>query len=201
MTKRKTEPLIIVISAPSGSGKTTLVGELLKLMPGVARSISYTTRAPREGEENGEDYIFVSDTEFKDMKNRGDFLECEENFGHKNGTSKKQIKETIGKGFDVILSIDVKGARTVKKEFPESISIFVMPPSPQELEARLRGRKTDGEKQVEIRLKEATQELAAADEYDFLLVNKEVGSAVEELKQVIEQEKENRKNISEEAVG
>jgi guanylate kinase len=201
MTEKKKEPLIIVLSAPSGSGKTTLVSELLKVMPGVARSISYATREPREGEKDGEDYIFVSDEEFERMRERGEFLECEENFGHKYGTSKKQIKEILEKGLNVILSIDVKGARTVKAEFPQSISIFVMPPSPQELEARLRGRKTDGESQVEMRLKESKQELAAADEYDFLLINKDIGAAVAELKQVIETEIDNRRNISEKAEG
>lgn len=199
MTENKKEPLIIVLSAPSGSGKTTLVRELIRRMEGVDRSISYTTREPRQGEKDGEDYIFVTEEEFQSIKERGDFLEQEENFGHKYGTSKKQIKEKLEKGSDVVLSIDVKGARTVKKEFPQSISIFVMPPSMKELEARLRGRNTDREQQVELRLQESRQELAAADEYDFLLVNNKLDQAVRELMQVIEEERKNRKNIIQKA--
>jgi guanylate kinase len=199
MTHKKKEPLIIVLSAPSGSGKTTLVRELIRQMEGVERSVSYTTRQPRQGEKDGEDYIFIPEEEFERLKDRGDFLEHEENFGHKYGTSKKQIKDILEKGSDVVLSIDVKGARTVKKEFPQSISVFVMPPSMEELEARLRGRNTDREQQVELRLRESRQEVAAADEYDFLLVNNKLDQAVRELMQVIEEERKNRKKISQEA--
>lgn len=199
MTIRSQDPIIIVLSAPSGSGKTTIVEKLIKDMGGIARSVSYTTRPPRPGEENGKDYIFVSEQEFSQMKDNGEFLEWEENFGNYYGTLRKQIEDMLASGKDVIMSIDVKGARTAKKEYPESISVFIMPPSIQELENRLRKRKTDAENQVSIRLRESKQEFAASDEYDFLVVNNKLEEAVAELRQVIEKERENRKKINKKA--
>jgi guanylate kinase len=199
MTKRNEDPIVIVLSAPSGSGKTTIVSRLMKSLEGITRSVSYTTRVPREGEKDGEDYIFVSDEEFNKMKENGEFLEWEENFGNSYGTSRRQIEELLASGLDVIMSIDVKGARTAKKEFPESISVFVMPPSIQELETRLRRRKTDEETQVAIRLRESKKEVAASDEYDFLVVNNKLEDAVEEVKQVIEKERDNRRRINKKA--
>jgi guanylate kinase len=199
MAKKGREPIIVVLSAPSGSGKTSIVAGLLNEMDSIARSVSYTTRSPREGEKDGEDYIFVSKEEFESMRDSGEFLECEENFGNYYGTSRRQIEQMLDKGLDVIMSIDVKGARTAKKEYPESISVFIMPPSIQELENRLRRRKTDEEIQVELRLRESKQELAASDEYDFLVVNNKLDEAVAELKQVIERERENRDRINKKA--
>jgi len=199
MTAVRREPLIIVLSAPSGSGKTTIVARLIDSLMHITRSISYTTREPREGEKAGVDYVFVSREEFDGMKNNGEFLEWEENFGNYYGTGRKQVEDMLASGLDVIMSIDVKGARTAKKEYPESISVFVMPPSLEELENRLRRRKTDAESQVAIRLRESKQEVAASDEYDFLVVNNKLDEAVEEVKQVIEKERENRKKINKKA--
>ena len=199
MTAARREPLIIVLSAPSGSGKTTIVARLIDSLTDITRSISYTTREPREGEKAGVDYVFVSREEFDGMKDNGEFLEWEENFGNYYGTGRKQVEDMLASGLDVIMSIDVKGARTAKKEYPESISVFVMPPSLGELENRLRRRKTDAESQVAIRLRESKQEVAASDEYDFLVVNNKLDEAVEEVKQVIEKERENRKKINKKA--
>ena len=199
MTAARREPLIIVLSAPSGSGKTTIVARLIDSLMHITRSISYTTREPREGEKAGVDYVFVSKEEFDRMKDNGEFLEWEENFGNYYGTGRKQVEDMLASGLDVIMSIDVKGARTAKKEYPESISVFVMPPSLEELENRLRRRKTDAESQVAIRLRESKQEVAASDEYDFLVVNNKLDEAVEEVKQVIEKERENRKKINKKA--
>ncbi len=199
MTAVRREPLIIVLSAPSGSGKTTIVARLIDSLMHITRSISYTTREPREGEKAGVDYVFVSREEFDGMKDNGEFLEWEENFGNYYGTGRKQVEDMLASGLDVIMSIDVKGARTAKKEYPESISVFVMPPSLEELENRLRRRKTDAESQVAIRLRESKQEVAASDEYDFLVVNNKLDEAVEEVKQVIEKERENRKKINKKA--
>ena len=199
MTNKSRDPIIIVLSAPSGSGKTSIVEALIKRLGGMARSISYTTREPRGEEKNGEDYIFVSPEEFERMKNNGEFLEWEENFGSYYGTSRKQIEDMLNERKDVIMCIDVKGARKAKKEYPESISVFIMPPSIQELENRLRRRKTDEEEQVAIRLRESKQEVAASDEYDFLVINNKLDEAVEELKQVIEKERENRTKINKKA--
>lgn len=190
MQKKKT--LIIVVSAPSGSGKTTIVDSLLGEMTTLVRSKSYTTRAPRALEVNGEDYIFVSKEEFETKIKEGEFLEYEENFGNCYGTSVVQIKEALAKGQDIILSIDVKGARRVKKTFPESISVFIMPPSREVLEERLKQRKTDGKKEVLLRLEEAEREIAARDEYDYLIVNDNLKEAVNELKNIIRAERENR---------
>ncbi|MFC1480014.1 guanylate kinase [Candidatus Omnitrophota bacterium] len=189
---RKKEPLIVIISAPSGSGKTTIVSRLTEKMPEVKRSISYTTRQPREGEKDREDYVFLSPEEFKDKIEKEEFLEWEENFGNYYGTSKGQFRQAVETGADIILSIDVKGARAVKKNFPESISVFIMPPSAEELATRLKGRDTDQDQEISLRLKESQREIAAADEYDYLIVNKDLEEAVEELKAIIKTERKSR---------
>ncbi|RKY42167.1 MAG: guanylate kinase [Candidatus Makaraimicrobium thalassicum] len=190
----KTEPLIIVLSAPSGSGKTTLITRLLENVPRIKRSISYTTRQPREGETDKQDYIFVSREEFRERIENGKFLEWEENFGNYYGTSREQIQEALEEGTDIILSIDVKGARTVKKDFPGSISVFIMPPSVEELATRLKKRNTDQKKQVSLRLKESRAEIASADEYDYLIVNENLEKAAEELRTIVETERDRRKD-------
>jgi len=190
MQKKKT--LIIVVSAPSGSGKTTIVGNLLNEMTAIVRSKSYTTRAPRASETDGKDYIFVSKEEFQIKVKEGEFLEYEENFGNYYGTSAIQVKEALSDGQDIILSIDVKGARRVKKAFPESISVFIMPPSREALEERLKKRKTDEKKEVLLRLEEAEREIAARDEYDYLIINDNLDEAVNELKNIIQAERKNK---------
>ncbi|MFH1305459.1 MAG: guanylate kinase [Candidatus Omnitrophota bacterium] len=184
--------LIIVVSAPSGSGKTTIVSRLLETTPGTRRSVSYTTRPPRKGEADGKDYIFIREEEFKKKREQGELLEWEENFGNCYGTSRQQILDAREKGEDIILNIDVRGARKVKEAFPESISVFVMPPSPEELVARLKRRNTDQEKDVSLRLKEAEREIAAAEEYDYLIVNDDLEKAARELKTIIENERKLR---------
>ena len=191
--KKTKEPLVVIVSAPSGSGKTTLVGRLLETVPGIGRSVSYTTRKPRKDEVGQEDYIFISKEEFKAKIENGFLLEWENNFGNYYGTSIEQVENTLDKGEDIVLSIDVKGARKVKKQYPESISIFIMPPSEKKLEERLRKRNTDDEDEVIRRLKEAKTEMSSSDEYDFLIVNSEIEAAVLELKAIIVQERENYK--------
>ncbi|MDD3088652.1 MAG: guanylate kinase [Candidatus Omnitrophica bacterium] len=187
------EPLIVVLSAPSGSGKTTMVMKVLDKLTDIRRSVSCTTREPREGEAEGDDYIFLAKEEFRDKIDRGEFIEWEENFGNYYGTLRRQVEEAIEEGDDVILSIDVKGARRVKRAFPESVSVFVMPPSREELESRIKKRALDAEEQVKLRLKESEKEIAAADEYDYLIVNDSLDKAVEELVYIISQERQNRK--------
>jgi len=184
--------LIIVVSAPSGSGKTTIVTRVLETLPRIKRSISYTTRPPRSGEKNCEDYIFISTEEFRRKIRNNDFLEWEENFGNYYGTDKSQIIDAREEGSDIILSIDVKGAQKVRDEFPDSISVFVMPPSFGELETRLRRRNTDKASQVDVRLKEAEKEMRRSDDYDYLIVNDDLDRAVEELRAIIEQERSSR---------
>ncbi|MFH1395489.1 MAG: guanylate kinase [Candidatus Omnitrophota bacterium] len=185
--------LVIIVSAPSGSGKTTIVNEVMKKMTAITRSVSCTTRDPRKDEESGEDYIFISRNEFEEKIKNNEFLEYEENFGNYYGTLKTQFMEAESKEIDIILSIDVKGARKVKTLLPESVSIFIMPPSEEILAERLKNRNTDKEKEVLIRLKESKTEINASDEYDYLIVNDNLEKAVEELKNIIETERK-RKN-------
>jgi guanylate kinase len=187
------EPLVIIVSAPSGSGKTTIVNSLLKKVPDITRTISYTTRPPRQDEKDGEDYFFISEEEFRKKIDMGEFIEWEKNFGSYYGTARSQVEEAIAGGRDIILSIDVKGAKTVKKIHPESISVFIMPPSMDELASRLRNRKTDKEKQVSIRLEESSREMNEAGEYDYLVVNDELEKAVNELETIVEAERKIRK--------
>ena len=195
--KSKREPLIIVVSAPSGSGKTTLTELILGKMKGIKRSVSCTTREPRYGEKDRQDYIFISKEEFEDKIENEEFLEWEKNFGNYYGTPLDQFQKAVDDGVDIILSIDVKGGAKIKKAFPESISVFITPPSKEELEERLRNRNTDGEEQVTIRLEESKKEMLAAEEYEYLIVNKDIEKAADELKTIIEDQRKNRKKKKE----
>ena len=187
------EPLIIVISAPSGSGKTTLITRLMEEVPNLRRSISYTTRAPRPDESNNEDYVFIKEEEFKTKIEKDEFLEWEENFGNYYGTSREQFDDAIETKSAIILSIDIKGAKTVKERFPECVGIFIMPPSKEELEARLKKRDTEHKDQMSIRLKEAEKEIEASEEYDYLIINENFEEALKELRSIVETEREKRK--------
>jgi guanylate kinase len=187
------EALVLIVSAPSGGGKTTMINRILEKDAAMKRSVSCTTRAVRPGEKEGTDYIFITEEEFKKKIKNGEFLEWEENFGHYYGTEIEQVKGIVNRGYDVFLSIDVKGARNVKKLLPESVSVFIMPPSVEELKARLRNRNTEGLKELDLRISEAKKELAAADEYDYLIMNKELEAAVKELRDIIKNERDNRK--------
>jgi len=186
------EPALIVVSSPSGGGKTTIVEHILKELPGLKRTVSYTTRQPRKGEQDGEAYNFITEDEFKEKIRHDEFLEWEENFGYYYGTSREQVERIISRGNDVILNIDVKGARNVKKYFPGSISVFIMPPSMEELIARLKNRNTEGDEQFTIRLRESEKEIASSEEYDYLIVNETLEKAVKDLKTIIEKERKNR---------
>ncbi|RUM88612.1 MAG: guanylate kinase, partial [Thermovibrio sp.] len=158
----KLKGLLIVISAPSGTGKTTLVHMLLKEFPDLEFSVSYTTRPPRPGEVDGRDYHFVDRKTFERMIEEGDFLEWAEVYGNLYGTSRTQVLKALNEGKDVILDIDTQGALQVKKNFPEAVLIFILPPSLKELERRLRNRGTDDEETIERRLKTAREEIRRA---------------------------------------
>ncbi|MBF0494798.1 MAG: guanylate kinase [Candidatus Omnitrophica bacterium] len=190
----KHEPLILIISAPSGAGKTTIANKILKDDPDIKQTVSYTTRTPRTGEKNGREYFFISDEDFKKKIENKEFLEWEENFGKYYGTLKKQAEDILAGGKDVLLSIDVKGGKTVKAAYPASVSVFIMPPSVEALETRLTGRNTEKNEEIRRRLKEAEREIKAAEEYDYLLVNEDLDKAVAELKTIIKTERTNRKN-------
>jgi len=192
LSQKNKEPIILIVSSPSGGGKTTIVSRLISMVPGIKRSVSYTTRKPREGEQDGEDYIFVSEESFNDKIAQKELLEWEKNFGYLYGTSEKQVRETLEGGNDVVLSIDVKGARRVKQKFPQSISVFIMPPSVDELTERLRDRNTEKREELDIRLKESSREIEESESYDYLIMNEDLDKAVEELRTIVESERKNR---------
>ena len=189
MLSDKLKGLLIVISAPSGTGKTTLVHMLLKEFPNMEFSVSYTTRKPRPGEVNGKDYFFVDRKTFEKMVEEGDFLEWAEVYGNLYGTSKTQVLKALHEGKDVLLDIDTQGALQVKKNFPEAVLIFILPPSLKELERRLRSRGTDDEETIEKRLKIARKEIERAPLYDYIVINDFLEKAFEQLKSIVTAEK------------
>jgi len=182
----KTTPLVIIISGPSGSGKSTLVQKVLE-MPGTMPSISCTTRGRRATESSGKCYDFVTDAEFEAMIARGEFLEYARVFGrHSYGTPKKWLEESQKSGLDLVLEIDVQGASQVKRQLPESVAIFILPPSREELERRLRSRGTDSGDDIARRLAKARDEIAEFGKYyDFCVVNEDVEKAVREVQAIV----------------
>jgi len=185
----KLKGLLIVISAPSGTGKTTLCHMLLEEFPNMEFSISYTTRKPRPGELNGRDYFFVDRETFERMVEEGDFLEWAEVYGNLYGTSKSQVLKALEEGKDILLDIDTQGALQVKKNFPEAVLIFILPPSLKELERRLKKRGTDDEETIRKRLQTAREEIGKALEYDYIIVNDILEVAFERLRSIITAEK------------
>jgi guanylate kinase len=165
------EPLVLIVSGPSGSGKSTLVEKILEL-PGTMLSVSFTTRPPRKTETDGGWYNFVTEAEFQRMVARGDFLEYAQVFG-KNwyGTPRNSIEEALAQKKDLVLEIDVQGALQVKEKLPGAVAVFVLPPSRQELERRIRARGQDSEDEIARRLVQARQEISNYRKYDFLVIN------------------------------
>jgi guanylate kinase len=178
-------PLICIISAPSGSGKSTLVNELLKLVPGLDFSISYTTRPPRGSEQNGKQYHFVSREQFEQMIHRDEFLEHANVFGNYYGTSRRFLREAEEKGHDLLLDIDVQGAEQMKRRLPEAVSIFVLPPDRKTLEWRLRKRSEDAEEVIARRLVTATREIGNYNKYDYILINDDLEESIESLQAIV----------------
>jgi len=190
MGKKATKPLcgrasVLVISAPSGAGKSTLVRRLIASLPDLAFSVSYTTRPPRAGEKEGRDYFFVSRKRFEKMLAAGDFIEWAEVFGHLYGTSKRQMDAALAAGRDVLLDIDIQGHQQVRKRLPEAISVFVMPPSLEELKRRLTSRHADSPQAIERRLAAARKEITHWPEYDYLVVNDRLSPATEALRAIV----------------
>lgn len=181
--------ILFIISAPSGSGKSTLVNQLRSLVEGLDFSISYTTRAPRGSEEDGREYHFTTRKEFERMIAAGDFLEWAEVFGNYYGTAVSALKHAKDAGKDLLLDIDVQGAVQVMEKMPEAVSIFVLPPSPQVLEMRLRSRSeaehVTSEDVIQKRLAEARNELKLMRDYKYALVNDVLDQAVIELRAIV----------------
>ena len=179
-------PLILIVSGPSGSGKSTLVQKILEL-PGTMPSVSCTTRVRRATEASGKCYDFVTEAEFDAMVKRGDFLEYAQVFGkYSYGTPKKWLEESRRRGLDLVLEIDVQGAAQVKQKLPESVAIFILPPSREELERRLRNRGQDADEEIARRLSKAHEEIVASEKfYDFCVVNDDVERAGKEAQAIV----------------
>jgi guanylate kinase len=184
--ERALAPLVLIVSGPSGSGKSTLVQRMLQ-MPGTMASRSCTTRARRTTEASGKCYDFVTEDEFEGMVSRGEFLEYARVFGkHSYGTPKKWLEESRATGLDLVLEIDVQGAAQVKEKLPESLAIFILPPSREELERRLRGRGQDSNEEIARRLARARAEIEAFGKYyDFCVVNHDVEQAGREVESIL----------------
>lgn len=177
---------LLVLSGPSGVGKGTIVKEVLKLRPNASLSISCTTRSPREGEVEGKSYFFISKQTFANMIEDGGFLEYSEHFGNFYGTPKKFVEDKLKTG-DVILEIDVNGALSVKKSMPDAVLVMIAPPDKEALYARLRGRGTEGEDVIAMRLDRADFELSKAPLYDYTVINDDLAKAVAEVVKILEE--------------
>lgn len=176
---------LFVISAPSGAGKTSLVRALLNINPQIDLSVSYTTRAPRPGERDGVDYHFVSRDAFLEMLKRGEFLESAEVYGNFYGTSQNWISQENAKGRDILLEIDWQGAMQVRRLFPQCISVFILPPSLQALEQRLKGRGTDDPAVIARRLAAVREDVAHVAEFDYVIINDDLNEALHELNALV----------------
>jgi guanylate kinase len=189
---------VFIISAPSGSGKSTLVHRLLKTVPALTFSISYTTRPPRPSETNGVDYIFITRAEFEARLAHGEFLEFAEVFGNYYGTNRSTFEQAVHQGKDLVLDIDVQGARQLKVAIPEAISIFVLPPSREVLEQRLRARSQDTEEVIQRRLKGAAEEVRNYKQYDYVLINRELEESAARLTSIVRAERLRKAKMEEE---
>lgn len=176
---------LYIISAPSGAGKTSLVKQIVADINNISVSISHTTRKMRKNEQAGKDYFFVSVTKFKQMISQSDFLENAQVFDNFYGTAKQSVETLLGKGIDVILEIDWQGAQQVRKMLPESISIFILPPSLKILQHRLESRGQDSQEVIDRRMDDAIKEMQHYNEFDYLVVNDDFEQATIEIKSII----------------
>ena len=189
---------VFIISAPSGSGKSTLVGQLMTRVPRLRFSVSYTTRPLRGQEKDGHDYHFISREEFERRLADDEFLESAEVFGNYYGTHRSELDRAKSEGVDLVLDIDVQGARQLKSSIPDAVSIFILPPSRGILEQRLRARGEDEEEVVKRRLNDAAEEIRNYQLYDYVLVNREVEESAKTLCSIVRAERARRKNVEEE---
>jgi guanylate kinase len=187
--------IVFIISAPSGSGKSTLVKGLLRSDPGLVFSISYTTRAPRGAERPGQNYYYISRDEFEARIARDEFLEHAQVFGNYYGTHQSNLEDAKEKGADLVLDIDVQGARQLKSRIPDAVSIFILAPSRAILEQRLRDRSEDPEAVIERRLREAAEEIRNCTAYDYIVVNRDVQVSVDALASIVKAERVRRSRM------
>ncbi|MBN1902001.1 guanylate kinase [Candidatus Sumerlaeota bacterium] len=181
--------MLIVVSSPSGGGKSTVIGNILKNDPEMEYSVSVTSRSPRAGEINGESYTFVSTEEFQKWIKEDRFYEWARVHNHLYGTRKDVIGEKLARGKDVIMDLDFQGGLNVKRQSPDAVLVFLLPPSLEVLEKRLRTRQTDGEDEIQARLKNAREEIGYATRYDYVLINDDLEKTIEELKGIIRSER------------
>ena len=182
--KRK-EGLLFVVSAPSGAGKTSLCRAITDALENLTHSISYATRKPRQGETDGRDYYFVSQQRFQEMVRAGDFAEWAEVHSNLYGTSRRVLDDMIAKGVDIILDIDTQGAKQIKAKFETAVFIFIMPPSLDILEERLRNRKSDHDEEIRKRMRRAREEIRDYRMYDYIVVNRDFDRALTELRSIV----------------
>jgi guanylate kinase len=183
MTKNKGS--LFIVSAPSGAGKTTICKKIVAVMDNVKTSISYTTRKPRQGEVDGEDYSFISEKKFRSMIRKDEFVEWAEVHGNLYGTSRKQLKKIINDGFDAILDIDTQGAEQIRKTYGSGVFIFILPPSMTELRDRLEKRMSNTKEDIERRLKRAGEEIRAYKMYDYVIINDLLKSSLDKFESII----------------
>lgn len=184
--------IVFIISAPSGSGKSTLVNGLFESLPGLQFSISYTTRAPRGNECEGESYYFTTVEKFTEMRLRGEFLEHAEVFGNHYGTHQSELEYARDEGMDLVLDIDVQGAAQLKRKIPEAVTVFILAPSREILEQRLRSRSEDSEEVIQRRLQGAADEIRNYRLYDYVLINRQVNPSVDMLASIVKAERTRR---------
>lgn len=182
---REAKGKLFVFAAPSGAGKTTLVHAVVTKHPELRFSISYTTRKPRRNEADGVDYLFVTKTEFMRLRDEGEMLEFAEVFDNYYATSRRQVEEHLADDRNVVLEIDWQGARQVRESMPACVTIFILPPSVEELERRLRDRRTDAPEVIERRLRDALSDMSHWDEFDHVIVNDDLNQAISDLEDVL----------------
>jgi len=180
---------LFVITAPSGAGKSSLINAVLKDEPSLKLSISYTTRPPRPGEKDGREYHFVDQQTFLAMRSRGEFLESAEVHGNHYGTSRKVIEEALARGEDLVLEIDWQGAQQVRRLYPGCVGVFIVPPSVDELERRMRERGQDSDAVIRRRVENAREELAHQHEFRYAIINKDFQTAKQQLAEIIRKER------------
>lgn len=183
------EGSLFVVSAPSGAGKTSLCKAITDSMENLTHSVSCTTRGPRPGEIDGRDYFFVTKERFQAMMDAGDFAEWANVHGNLYGTSRRVLDDMVRQGIDVILDIDTQGAAQIKTRFPGAVFIFIMPPSLEILEERLRGRKSDREEEISRRMRRAREEIRDYTKYDYIIVNRDFERALSELRSIVTAER------------
>ncbi|MBU2055552.1 MAG: guanylate kinase [Proteobacteria bacterium] len=181
----------MIISAPSGAGKTSICRKIMQMFPNLHFSVSHTTRPPRPGEVDGKDYVFLSEAEFRERIARGEFVEWVENYGQLYGTSKKTMDAFLEQGYDLLLDLEPRGARTIREQYPRGVFIFILPPSLSELKARL-AKRGESDAVMENRLRTSLDEIKEALWYDYIIFNERLGEAVDRFRAVYIAEKSRR---------